>query len=153
MPRQSVRYGFDGLTHRYQNPTRSLITAAIGSAEQPRLSAQGDAAQRSFRGISLRHSLPSSIGVLPVFTTCFEPRTAVAGLWGMNSMASPKPSWLPVTLRRPRSGARIRLSQFTGFLPASVVVAKQLVDCYLVLRRQGLKFAGVMDDQQTTVPG
>jgi hypothetical protein len=31
---------------------------------------------------SLRHSLPSSTGVLPVFTTCFGPRTAAAGLCG-----------------------------------------------------------------------
>ena len=30
--------------------------------------------------ISLRHSLASSTGVLPVFTTCFGPRTAAAGL-------------------------------------------------------------------------
>ena len=32
---------------------------------------------------SLRHSFPSSTGVLPVFTTCFGPRTAAAGLAGM----------------------------------------------------------------------
>src|ERR1019366_10257062 len=31
---------------------------------------------------SFRHSLPSSTGVLPVFTTCFGPRTADAGLAG-----------------------------------------------------------------------
>ena len=31
---------------------------------------------------SLRHSLPSSTGVLPVFTTCFGPRTAEAGFAG-----------------------------------------------------------------------
>src|SRR5438067_8316853 len=31
---------------------------------------------------SLRHSSPSSTGVLPVFTTCFGPRTAAAGLVG-----------------------------------------------------------------------
>ena len=31
---------------------------------------------------SLRHSAPSSTGVLPVFTTCFGPRTAAAGLVG-----------------------------------------------------------------------
>src|SRR5271168_3292754 len=33
--------------------------------------------------ISLRHSLPSSTGVFPVFTTCFGPRTAEAGLVGI----------------------------------------------------------------------
>ena len=32
--------------------------------------------------ISCRHSSPSSTGVLPVFTTCFGPRTAAAGLIG-----------------------------------------------------------------------
>ena len=32
--------------------------------------------------ISLRHSAPSSTGVLPVFTTCFGPRTAAAGFIG-----------------------------------------------------------------------
>ena len=31
---------------------------------------------------SLRHSLPSSTGVLPVVTTYFGPRTAAAGLVG-----------------------------------------------------------------------
>ena len=31
---------------------------------------------------SLRHSVASSTGVLPVFTTCFGPRTAAAGLIG-----------------------------------------------------------------------
>jgi hypothetical protein len=31
---------------------------------------------------SLRHSSPSSTGVLPVLTTCFGPRTAAAGLVG-----------------------------------------------------------------------
>jgi hypothetical protein len=31
---------------------------------------------------SLRHSAPSSTGVLPVFTTCFGPRMAAAGLVG-----------------------------------------------------------------------
>ena len=32
--------------------------------------------------MSLRHSAPSSTGVLPVFTTCFGPRTAAAGFIG-----------------------------------------------------------------------
>ena len=32
--------------------------------------------------ISFRHSLPSSVGVLPVFTTYFGPRTAEAGFVG-----------------------------------------------------------------------
>ena len=32
--------------------------------------------------ISLRHSAASSTGVLPVFTTCFGPRTAAAGFIG-----------------------------------------------------------------------
>jgi hypothetical protein len=32
--------------------------------------------------ISVRHSLPSWTGVLPVFTTCFGPRTAAAGFNG-----------------------------------------------------------------------
>jgi hypothetical protein len=32
--------------------------------------------------ISVRHSLVSSTGILPVFTTCFGPRTAKAGLAG-----------------------------------------------------------------------
>jgi hypothetical protein len=32
--------------------------------------------------ISRRHSLPSSTGVVPVFTTCVGPRTAEAGLDG-----------------------------------------------------------------------
>jgi hypothetical protein len=31
---------------------------------------------------SVRHSLPSRTGVLPVFTTCFGPRTAAAGFSG-----------------------------------------------------------------------
>jgi Chalcone isomerase-like len=31
---------------------------------------------------NFRHSLPSSTGVLPVFTTCFGPLTAAAGLCG-----------------------------------------------------------------------
>ena len=30
----------------------------------------------------MRHSSPSSTGVLPVFTTCFGPRTAAAGFNG-----------------------------------------------------------------------
>ena len=33
--------------------------------------------------MSLRHSSASSTGVLPVFTTCFGPRTAAAGFIGI----------------------------------------------------------------------
>ena len=32
--------------------------------------------------MSLRHSSASSTGVVPVFTTCFGPRTAAAGFMG-----------------------------------------------------------------------
>ena len=42
--------------------------------------------------MSLRHSVASSTGVLPVFTTCFGPRTAAAGFigttWPMTSQSN-----------------------------------------------------------------